>query len=131
MRSKPVPKQTGPVLTVVGSTFQETVLDSDKNVMVVMATDRCSPCDEMVALVTKVATKHRKNKKLIFATFDPRSNDAPPEFTVTKFPTVYFVPAGQDARPVQYSGGLDAGSLELFIVENSVTGSLSAGRNEL
>lgn len=131
VRSRPVPKQSGPVLTVVGSTFRDVVLNSDKDVVVVMATDRCQPCDEMVALLREVAAKHRKNKELVFATFDPRANDAPPEFAVKKFPTAYFVPRRGGSGPVRYGGGLDAGSLELFIQENAVAESLAAERDEL
>ena len=127
MHSKPVPKQSGPLLRVVGSTFRQVVLDSDKNVVVLMFAERCPKCDEMLDLFKVLASKHSADEGLVFSVFDARSNDAPDEFIVTKFPTVFLVAAGED-MPLKYDGGIDIELLEQFVRDNVV---IRSDRDEL
>lgn len=57
---------------------------------------------------------------MVFAKFDATVNDAPANFPVEGFPTIYFAPVGKKEKPIKYNGNRDLLDLEKFIKENAV-----------
>ena len=105
-RSQPKPaKQSGPLTVVVSDTFDEIVRDPTKDVFIEFYAPWCGHCKALAPKYKDLAKKYEDNDKLVIANFDAHSNDAPPDFEFSGFPTIFFVPAGKDSKPVVYEGG--------------------------
>lgn len=53
------------------------------------------------------------------AKFDATVNDPPENYKVEGFPTIYFAPAGNKQKPIQYTGNRDLKDLEDFVQKNA------------
>ncbi|CAI5972285.1 unnamed protein product [Closterium sp. NIES-65] len=78
-KSDPVPDQNdGVVRTVVGSTFNEIVMDDSKDVMLMLSfSDECPSCDELLPHFTRLAERLSGRPSLLFAAMDYASNEVP------------------------------------------------------
>lgn len=57
---------------------------------------------------------------LILAKFDATANDAPENFGVEGFPTIYFAPSGKKDAPIKYGGNRDLEDLTKFMKQHAV-----------
>ncbi|CAI5524101.1 unnamed protein product [Closterium sp. Naga37s-1] len=68
----------GVVRTVVGSTFNEIVMDDSKDVMLMLSfSDECPSCDELLPHFTRLAERLSGRPSLLFAAMDYASNEVP------------------------------------------------------
>lgn len=120
LRSQPKPtKQTGPVTVVVGSTFQEIVEDTTRDVFIEFYAPWCGHCKALAPIYKSLAKKYKDNNKLVIAKFDATVNDAPGKYEFQGFPTIFFVAAGQDTKPVVYEGGRTVADMSKYLEENA------------
>lgn len=115
LRSQPRPsKQSGPVQVVVGSTFEDIVLDVGKHVLVEFYAPWCGHCKALEPKYKKLAKKLKDQDSVVIAKFDATANDAPSGFEFTGFPTIFFVSAGSNEISV-YSGEREVKEMNKFV----------------
>ena len=106
LKTQEEPKENkGPILEVVGKTFQREVIENDKDVMLVFYAPWCGHCKKLLPEYEKAANKLKeKNPKVVLAKMDATENEVE-SVEVTGFPTIKFYPGNKkDARPKDYSG---------------------------
>ncbi|KAJ5524864.1 hypothetical protein N7494_011514 [Penicillium frequentans] len=121
IKSEPIPEtQEGPVTVVVGRSYQELVIDNDKDVLLEFYAPWCGHCkslapkyDELAALYADVP---EFKEKVVIAKIDATANDVPD--SITGFPTIKLYPAGKKDEPVEYEGSRTVEDLITFIKEN-------------
>jgi len=113
-------KQEGLVVPLIGSTFEEVVYDTTKDVLVEFYAPWCGHCKKFAPEYEKLAKlidTHYKTKNLLIAKIDSTANDVP--VLIRGFPTLYMFPEGKDAKPIKYEGDRDMDDLIDFIEEYS------------
>lgn len=114
LRSQPKPRRSdSPVTVVVGSTFEEIVLNSGKDVFIEFYAPWCGHCKALEPKFKKLAKKMKKKENLIIAKFDATANDAPSQFEFTGFPTLFYV--SPDNNIMVYSGGREVDDMAAFL----------------
>lgn len=116
IRSQPAPKDNkGPVITVVGSTFDKLVTKSDKDVLIEFYAPWCGHCQKLEPIYKKLGKAFANNNKIAIAKIDATSNDYPSEFSVSGFPTIYYVPAEDKKNIISYDGDRSLDDLTKFV----------------
>lgn len=104
-KSQPVPQQQDDaVFTVVGDSFADEVVNSDKDVFIAQVAEWCGHCAALKPIMKKVAEELAKAgvDHVRIAQMDATENDAPDGFKAKGFPTVHYFPAGGEG--VSYEG---------------------------
>ena len=104
-----------PVKIVVGDTFEDIVLDKEKDVMVEFYAPWCGHCKSLAPKYEELAKKLENNTDVVIAKMDATANDFPEPFKVEGFPTIYWVPTGSKESPVKYSGGREVDDFLQYI----------------
>ncbi|XP_026217553.1 protein disulfide-isomerase A4 [Anabas testudineus] len=107
IKSQPVPKNNkGPVKVVVGKTFDEIVMDTQKDVLIEFYAPWCGHCKKLEPDYLALGKKYKGEKNLVIAKMDTTANDVPNEnYKVEGFPTIYFAPSNSKQSPVKFEGG--------------------------
>lgn len=120
IKSEPIPeKQEGNVVKVVGKTFDEIVLDESKDVLIEFFAPWCQHCKVLKPNYEKLAEKLKNEKDVVIAAIDATANSYPPEFSVTGFPSIFWVPKGSKSKPRPYEGGREVDDLLKFVAKSS------------
>lgn len=122
VKSQPVPKDDkGPVRTLVSANFAKIVADESKDVLVEFYAPWCGHCKAFEPKYKQLAAKLRTEEpNLVLAKFDATANDAPPNYSVEGFPTIYFAPSGKKDSPIKYTGNRDLDDLTGFLKKHAV-----------
>lgn len=116
IRSQPPPKENkGPVISVVGSTFEELVTQSDKDVLLEFYAPWCGFCKKLEPTFKKLGKMFAENEKIMICKIDAAANDYPEQFEVRGFPTIYYIPASDKTNAVHYEGERDLDDLAAFV----------------
>ncbi|MED6286152.1 Protein disulfide-isomerase A4 [Characodon lateralis] len=107
IKSQPVPKNNkGPVKVVVGKTFDEIVMDAQKDVLIEFYAPWCGHCKKLEPDYLALGKKYKSEKNLVIAKMDSTANDVPNDrYKVEGFPTIYFAPSNGKQSPVKFEGG--------------------------
>lgn len=71
LKSAPIPKNNnGPVKIVVGTTFEEIVKNSKKEVLIAFVTPTCEQCQHLKTILLKLAKRVKSKEDLIIAELD-------------------------------------------------------------
>lgn len=94
--SEPPPRQNKGALvkTIVGSTFEEVVLDPKMNVMVRLCIPTMPQCKESDEWYNKLAKQFKGVDSLLFGDMNVALNDPPPGTEIDSFPVFYFSAKG-------------------------------------
>uniref|UniRef100_A0A1A8U1U1 Protein disulfide-isomerase A4 n=1 Tax=Nothobranchius furzeri TaxID=105023 RepID=A0A1A8U1U1_NOTFU len=107
IKSQSVPKNNkGPVKVVVGKTFDEIVMDTNKDVLIEFYAPWCGHCKKLEPDYLALGKKYKSEKNLVIAKMDATANDVPNDnYKVEGFPTIYFAPSNNKQNPVKFEGG--------------------------
>lgn len=107
IKSQPLPKNNkGPVKVVVGKTFDEIVMDTQKDVLIEFYAPWCGHCKKLEPDYLALGKKYKSEKNLVIAKMDATANDVPNEnYKVEGFPTIYLAPSNNKQSPVKFVGG--------------------------
>ncbi|XP_068437521.1 protein disulfide-isomerase A4 isoform X2 [Clinocottus analis] len=107
IKSQPVPKNNkGPVKIVVGKTFEEIVMDKEKDVLIEFYAPWCGHCKKLDPVYLALGKKYKGEKNLVIAKMDATANDVPNKSYKTEgFPTIYFAPSNSKQNPIKFEGG--------------------------
>lgn len=116
IKSEPVPETQGPVFTLVGSQYDEIVLDNDKDVLVEFYAPWCGHCKNLKPIYEELGEIYADNDNVVIAQLDHTVNEVPD--MITGYPTIKFYPAGKKSTPLDYSGSRTVEGLSEFIDKN-------------
>lgn len=107
VKSQPLPKNNkGPVKVVVGKTFDDIVMDTNKDVLIEFYAPWCGHCKKLEPDYVALGKKYKGEKNLVIAKMDATANDVPNDnYKVEGFPTIYFAPRNSKQSPVKFEGG--------------------------
>jgi len=133
LKSEEVPEDnSGPVRVLVGTTFNEIVLDETKDVLVEFYAPWCGHCKSLTPIYEQLGESFASNQNIIIAKIDATANDVDhPAVHVQGFPTIIFFPANGKDTPTVYDGERDLESLKAFVQENSKAQPSGHGKEDL
>jgi protein disulfide-isomerase A1 len=128
IKSAPIPDtQPGPVVEVVGLTYDDIVLNPDKDVLVEFYTPWCGPCKALLPMYEKLASLYvsddRAREYVTIAKIDYESNDVPDK-DIRGFPWFKLYPARRKGEPVTYEGGRTVEEWAKFIAAEGSHGAV-------
>lgn len=117
-KSAPVPKsQKGPVHVLVGDSFEDVVLNSDKDVLVEFYAPWCGHCKNLAPTYDKLGEAFAKDKQVVIAKLDHTENEVP--LIIQSYPTIYLFKAGSKDQPIAYQGTRSLEDLVKFVKTHS------------
>ncbi|KAK4442909.1 thioredoxin-domain-containing protein [Podospora aff. communis PSN243] len=125
IKSAPIPDTQGPLVEVVGLTYDEIVLNPKKDVLVEFYTPWCGPCKAILPVYEKLAALYAADEKardlVTIAKVECEGNDVP-DADVRGFPWFKLYPAGDKERPVTYEGEWNVKGWATFVMERGSHG---------
>lgn len=121
LKSQDIPATNeGPVYVVVGNTFEEMVLQKDKDVFLEVYAAWCGHCKKLEPVFDELGEKLRPLRdQILIAKIDGSENDSPHDsFSWKGFPTLFFVKAGTNV-PIKYEGERTLKEMLEFIQKNA------------
>jgi len=116
VKSEPIPENNdGPVKVIVGENFDAIVNDPTKDVLIEFYAPWCGHCKTLEPKYLELGDKLKENKDIVIAKMDATANDAPSQYNVQGFPTIYWAPAGNKETPKKYEGGREVDDFIEFI----------------
>ncbi|KAK4349926.1 hypothetical protein RND71_029239 [Anisodus tanguticus] len=101
-KSQPIPDNKNmSILTVVGKTFDELILNSPENILLEIHTQWCISCETTSKQMEKLAKHFKGLDNLIFARMDASLNEHP-KLQVDDYPTLLFYSADDKTKPIQF-----------------------------
>ncbi|XP_065170480.1 protein disulfide-isomerase A3-like [Atheta coriaria] len=121
LKSQPVPEETaekGMVQTVVAKNFKSQVWGNEKNVLLAFYAPWCMFCKELNPILDKLAENLIEDNVDIFK-MDGVENEIPSDFTIPRFPTLYYISKEDKHNPILYKGGANYQELFSFVKQHS------------
>lgn len=108
----------GPVKVVVGSTFNEVVMDPSVDVLVMFYAPWCGHCKQLEPIYEELARKLEDNKTLRLAKIDATANEVE-GVSISGFPTLKLYPANDKKKPVDYNGDRTEEAMTEFLKKSA------------
>jgi protein disulfide-isomerase A1 len=108
----------GPVTILVGTTFEELVINNDKDVLVEFYAPWCGHCKSLEPIYEALGKRFADNDKVVIAKMDSTTNDND-HVSVKGFPTIVFFPAGSKDKPITYEGPRTVDGFVSFLNEHA------------
>ncbi|XP_055389604.1 protein disulfide-isomerase A3 [Condylostylus longicornis] len=119
IKSEPLPdSNTAPVKVAVAKNFDELVLNNGKDTLVEFYAPWCGHCKKLTPIYEEVATK-LIDEDVVLVKMDATANDVPPQFEVSGFPTLFWLPKDSKDSPVSYRGGREVDDFIKFIAKHA------------
>lgn len=125
--SDPIPEtQDGPVTVVVGHSFQEVVVNNEKDVLVMIYAPWCGHSKRLAPNYDILGSEYAASNfsdNITIAKIDGTTNDVPNAIP-KGYPMLMFYPASSKNAPVRYEGDRSIDDLVTFISKNGKYGAL-------
>ena len=110
---------TGDVVVVKGTTFNELVLNNDKDVFLEFYAPWCGHCKKLSPTWDALGNA-LKGTNVIVAKMDATANEVDvPGLAVKGFPTIFWLRGDKKSSPVKYEGGRELADLVKYVKENA------------
>merc|ERR1719290_682483 len=117
LKSEAVPEQTEPVKVVVAKNFNDIVQD-DKDVLMEFYAPWCGHCKSLAPKYDELGEK-MAGEEVEIVKMDATANDVPSAYSVSGFPTLYWLPS-DTKKPESYQGGREVDDFVKFISKKAV-----------
>merc|ERR1719347_1880827 len=118
IKSEAVPDNSAnDVKVAVAKNFDELVTKSEKDVLVEFYAPWCGHCKKLTPIYDELGEK-MEGEDVEIVKMDATANDVPPEFSVSGFPTLFWLPS-TTKKPVSYSGGRELNDFVKYISEKA------------
>jgi len=119
LKSEDVPESNdGPVKVAVAKNFEELVTTSTKDVLIEFYAPWCGHCKSLAPKYDELGEK-MAGENVEIVKMDATANDVPPAYSVSGFPTLYWLPS-DTKKPESYSGGREVDEFIKFISKKAV-----------
>lgn len=128
---------TGPVIILKGETFNELVMNNDKDVLVEFYAPWCGHCKKLAPIWDDLGTEFENDSNIVIAKMDSTANEIDvPNVSVKGFPTIIFFPGNDKQNPVKYEEGRELDDLISYLQthaskKTAVAESSETGNDEL
>lgn len=104
MKSEDIPATNDePVKVLVGKSFDDLVINSNKDVLVEFYAPWCGHCKQLAPIYDAVAKKLSHNHNIVIAKIDSTANEVP-GVNIRGFPTIKFYQNGKKSTPLDFEG---------------------------
>lgn len=111
----------GDVKILKGTSFNDIVMNNDKDVLVEFYAPWCGHCKKLAPTWDELAAKFAAVDSVVIAKMDSTANEVDVEgLDVKGFPTLYFFP-GQDKKPIKYESGRELEDFVEYLKEHATT----------
>jgi len=117
MKSEAIPESQGDVKVAVAKNFDELVTNNKKDVLVEFYAPWCGHCKKLTPIFDELGEKMREEEVEIVK-MDATANDVPPSFSVSGFPTLFWIPS-TTKKAESYNGGRELNDFIKFIAEKA------------
>jgi len=119
LKSEAVPEPNdGPVKVAVAKNFEELVTNSKKDVLIEFYAPWCGHCKSLAPKYDELGEK-MTGEEVEIVKMDATANDVPPAYSVSGFPTLFWLPA-DTKKPESYQGGREVDDFVKFISKKAV-----------
>jgi protein disulfide isomerase family A protein 3 len=119
MKSEPIPDTQGNVKVAVAKNFDELVTNNEKDVLVEFYAPWCGHCKILTPIFDELGDK-MEGEDVEIVKMDATANDVPPQFSVSGFPTLFWLPSSTK-KAVSYGGGRELDDFVNYIAEKATT----------
>lgn len=129
VKSEPVPESNdGPVTVVVGKTFNS-IVESDKNVLIEFYAPWCGHCQKLAPTYDALGAAYKDDENVVIAKIDATANGIPPNVSVQGFPTIILFTTNNEQIP--YEGERELEAFKTFIEQHRTFKTAEEARDEL
>ncbi|KAL0480353.1 disulfide isomerase [Acrasis kona] len=108
---------SGPVQKLVTSTFKSTVMEGDKDVVVLFVIPNSVDCEAFEPVYNKLAASLSSVEMLSFTKIDVTKNNIP-KIYLPVYPCIYVFPADNKSNPVRFEGDKSESNIKKFLNSN-------------
>jgi protein disulfide-isomerase A1 len=119
LKSAPIPETNDePVKIVVGKSWKDYVINSDKEVLVKFYAPWCGHCKTLAPHYDEAAKRLANNPNILLVKVDSTENEVS-GVDIQGFPTLKFWGKDKTADPIDYNGGRDAEGIVQWLKEHT------------
>lgn len=110
----------GDVIILKGTSFNDIVINNDKDVLVEFYAPWCGHCKKLSPIYDELGAKYASNPNIVIAKMDMTANEIDVAGVDVKgFPTLFFFKGNEKSTPQSYESGRDLDSFVAFLEENA------------
>lgn len=110
----------GDVTILKGTSFNDLVMNNDKDVLVEFYAPWCGHCKKLAPIWDELGAHFKDNSNIVIAKMDSTANEIDvPGLAVKGFPTLYFFKGSDKANPIKYEEARELDALVSFVEKNA------------